>query len=49
MAHEEMHRTHYGNNDSDNFFEIEFESTRKQKSEEDEKQRIRQELLSLEW
>lgn len=49
MTREGMQLPEYGSGEPDNFFEIDFEAAEQPKIDEDEKQRIRQELLSLEW
>jgi len=49
MTHEEMFQQNFGEGDAENFFEIDFEAADTQRMDEDEKQRIRQELLELEW
>ena len=49
MASEEMKHNDFGTGETEEFFEIDFESARPITVEEDKNQRIRQELLSLEW
>jgi len=49
MMQEGMQLSDYGSGEPDNFFEIDFEAANQTQIDEEEKQRIRQELLSLEW
>lgn len=49
MKHEGMQLPNYGSGEPDSFFEIDFEAASQSQMDEDEKQRIRQELMSLEW
>ncbi len=49
MEREEMRPADYDTSGSDSFFEIEFDDEKQPSMDEDKKQRIRQELMSLEW
>jgi len=50
MEREDAQQTNYEAGDSDSFFEIEFDSVGQQQNiDNDQKQRIRQELMSLDW
>jgi len=50
MAHERSQQSSLGQSESESLFEIDFEATGSQsKIDDEEKQRIRQELMSLEW
>ncbi|WP_457630663.1 hypothetical protein [Oceanithermus sp.] len=50
MAQEGTQLPDYGSGEPESFFEIDFEAdTQQARLDEEEKQRIRQELLSLEW
>jgi len=49
MEREEMRQTNYDTNGSESFFEIEFDDEKRPRMDEEQKQRIRQELMSLEW
>jgi len=50
MEREKVQQANYEASSSDSFFEIEFDTDGKQSHlDEDKKQRIRQELMNLEW
>jgi len=49
MAQEETKNINYNTNEYESAFEVSFESSDNDKMDEEEKKRIRQELLSLEW
>jgi hypothetical protein len=49
MTREGVQLSDYGSGEPESFFEIDFEADKRTQMDEEEKQRIRQELLSLEW